>query len=366
MVHPCCSIIPPKMEENYKEKIKKYLPEEKQKQLFSNHSDAMRAYHFQEESVTTELDHRIIHIYNAKGIKDLQFLPGEEYTIKNDIIKAELNDVMAIEAFNNQKLTYDFFAKNYNHNSFDGKGAIMKVTVNYPESNAFFNGAQFVIGTGDEFNEHIALNKKVFHRFTIDIDIAAHETAHGFTETTRRFIYKEESGGLNEHISDVFGIQVLQYYNQQNIIQNLEPIYPVGHQWHIGEHLIYQRKNKKPVYLRDMLNPGTAYQNDSALGSDSQIAHYGNYKKSLDVHDTSGIANRAFALFTEDLKEFSWEIPGKIWYEAMTAKDITLKPDAKFKDFAKATLKVAIKKYKERPEVYDKLRKAWMAVGVIK
>ncbi|STW79936.1 extracellular metalloprotease [Klebsiella michiganensis] len=47
------------------------------------------------------------------------------------------------------------------------------------------------------------------------IDVVAHELSHGVTESEAGLIYFEQSGALNESLSDVFGSLVKQYQRQQ-------------------------------------------------------------------------------------------------------------------------------------------------------
>lgn len=44
---------------------------------------------------------------------------------------------------------------------------------------------------------------KIFNRFTIAIDIVAHELTHGVIENEANLIYFRQSGALNESLSDV-------------------------------------------------------------------------------------------------------------------------------------------------------------------
>lgn len=60
---------------------------------------------------------------------------------------------------------------------------------------------------------------EIFNRFTIAIDVVAHELSHGVTETEAGLIYFEQSGALNESLSDVFGSLVKQYYLKQTADQ---------------------------------------------------------------------------------------------------------------------------------------------------
>jgi Zn-dependent metalloprotease len=129
---------------------------------------------------------------------------------------------------------------------------------------------------------------EIFNRFTIAIDVVAHELSHGVTETEAGLIYFEQSGALNESLSDVFGSLVKQYHLKQTADKA---------DWLIGEGLLAKGINGKG--LRSMSEPGTAY-NDPLLGKDPQPAHMKDFIKTREdnggVHLNSGIPNRAFYL----------------------------------------------------------------------
>ena len=72
--------------------------------------------------------------------------------------------------------------------------------------NAQWNGRQMIYGDGD---------RKIFERFTKCIDVIGHELTHGVTQYSAALEYKDQSGALNEHFSDVFGVLVKQYSLKQ-------------------------------------------------------------------------------------------------------------------------------------------------------
>lgn len=190
-------------------------------------------------------------------------------------------DVAVDEAYNYLGITHDFFWKEYQRDSLDNKGLILTGTVHYGREyqNAFWNGQQMVFGDGDG---------EIFNRFTIAIDVVAHELSHGVTETEAGLIYFEQSGALNESLSDVFGSLVKQYHLKQTADKA---------DWLIGEGLLAKGINGKG--LRSMSEPGTAYD-DPLLGKDPQPAHMKDFIKTREdnggVHLNSGIPNRAFYL----------------------------------------------------------------------
>ncbi|MDE8557109.1 M4 family metallopeptidase [Pantoea vagans] len=256
------------------------------------------------------------------------------------------DDVAAEEAWDYLGVTYDFFWQAYQRNSLDGQGLKLLGTVHYGEKyqNAFWNGQQMVFGDGDG---------EIFNRFTIAIDVVAHELAHGVTENEAGLIYFEQAGALNESLSDVFGSLVKQFSKKQRADEA---------DWIIGEGLLAKGINGRG--LRSMSEPGTAYD-DPMLGKDPQPAHMDHYVKTREdnggVHINSGIPNRAFYLAAKALGGHAWEQAGYAWYD--TVCDDELPQDADFKTFASFTIKHGEKRF--NPSVSSAIEQAWKEVGVL-
>ena len=51
----------------------------------------------------------------------------------------------------------------------------------------------------------------IFDRFTKPADVMAHEFTHGVTQFTAALVYQDQSGALNESISDVFAAITKQF-----------------------------------------------------------------------------------------------------------------------------------------------------------
>jgi len=112
-------------------------------------------------------------------------------------------DVAVNEAYDFSGATYDFYETAYNPNSVDGRGLRLDSTVHYDQQfdNAYWDGRQMVYGDGDRI---------LFDRSTKCIDVVGHELTHGVTPYTAGLSYQDQSGALNESISDVFGSLVKQ------------------------------------------------------------------------------------------------------------------------------------------------------------
>ncbi|OON37562.1 peptidase M4 family protein [Izhakiella australiensis] len=272
-----------------------------------------------------------------------QNLPGE--LVRSDTQQGS-DDVAVKEAWEYLGVTYDFYWQAYQRNSLDNRGLSLLGSVHYGQDyqNAFWNGQQMVFGDGDG---------EIFNRFTIAIDVVAHELTHGVTESEAGLTYSGQSGALNESVSDVFGSLVKQFHLQQTADQA---------DWLIGEHLL--AKGIKGKGLRSMSHPGSAYD-DPLLGKDPQPDAMTGYIETRDdnggVHLNSGIANRAFYLAASAIGGFAWEKAGYAWYD--TICDSALPQDADFKTFARLTVNHAKKRFDDKTA--SAIEAAWQEVGVL-
>ena len=273
----------------------------------------------------------------------LRLLPGKLVMADH---RAVSGDVEAIEAFAGSGAVFDFFARTFFRNSIDGKGMPIISTIHYGQKfdNAMWDGKQMIYGDGDG---------ELFNRFTIAPDVIGHELTHGVTQYTAALLYHDQSGALNEHISDAFGIMVKQYILGITAPQS---------DWLIGVGLL--GPNVRGKAIRSMKAPGTAYD-DPLLGKDPQPAHMRGYVTGSDddggVHINSGIPNRAFYLSATALGGFTWIKVGRIWYRVVMEK---LWPTAGFQDFAVATVVMAGALYGVGGQVQTTIADAWSAVGL--
>ncbi len=256
------------------------------------------------------------------------------------------DDQAVNEAYDAAGATYDLFREIYERNSIDDRGLRLDATVHYDSKyeNAFWNGDQMVYGDGDG---------RFFNRFTIAIDVIAHELTHGIIGYEAALDYKNESGALNESFADVFGTLVKQRSLQQTVDQA---------DWLIGTEQFTSKV--QGIALRSLKAPGTAYD-DPVLGKDPQPAHYQDlFQGAFDdggVHINSGIPNRAFYLTAIAIGGFAWEKTGKIWYTTLRSG---LRSSSSFKDAAAATVAVAGQLYGQDSDEQKAVQSAWQQVGV--
>jgi Zn-dependent metalloprotease len=257
------------------------------------------------------------------------------------------SDPAVSEAYNGLLATFNLYCEVYQRNSIDDQGMPLIGSVHYRRDydNAFFNGQQMVFGDGDG---------EIFQRFTIAVDIMGHELTHGVTGATANLDYQDQSGALNESMSDVFGSLVKQYCaSPQQRADEAD--------WLIGAGIFMPEING--VALRSMSAPGTTYD-DPTLGKDPQPADMAHYVETDQdnggVHINSGIPNRAFYLAAMAFGGYAWEQAGRIWYA--TLLDPALQPNASFDEFAQLSMANAEKLFgmDGKKLVMD----AWQTVGV--
>jgi Zn-dependent metalloprotease len=235
----------------------------------------------------------------------------------------------------------------------DGNGLRLDSTVHYQKGydNAFWDGKQMVYGDGDE---DLPVAERLFNRFTSALDVIGHELTHGVTQYEANLAYWDQSGALNESLSDVFGSLVKQYQRNQTASQS---------DWIIGEGLF--TPNVNGVGIRSMKAPGTAY-NDPVLGRDPQPANMKDYVRTVEdnggVHINSGIPNYAFYVTAIEIGGYAWEKAGRIWYKTLTDK---LQERSTFQQACDLTYEAAGELFGTNSLEQQAVKKGWAEAGII-
>ncbi|MGI9106309.1 MAG: M4 family metallopeptidase [Pyrinomonadaceae bacterium] len=258
---------------------------------------------------------------------------------------------------------YDYFLNTHGRRGIDGNGGPAYYTsadgvtglisskvhygVNY--NNAFWNGSFMTYGDG---------NGSTFSPL-VTLDICGHEMQHGITERTANLTYSNESGALNESISDVFGAMVERYTKGQT-----------SNTWKIGEQCY--TPSVAGDALRYMDNPHSA--SNSGYTADDDPDHYSErYTGTGDnggVHINSGIANKAFYLLAVggthhlggSMTGIGADAAAKIWYKALTTY---MTSSTNFKGARTATLNAAASLYGSGSANYNAVASAWSLCGVV-
>ena len=251
------------------------------------------------------------------------------------------SDATVKRTFKNTGDYAKFLKKFYDRNSLDNQGMDLISSVHYGQNynNAFWNGQQMTYGDGDG---------NIFVDFTRGNDVIAHELTHGLTQFTSQFVYSNESGGLNESMSDVFGSMFRQWQKNQTV---------TAADWLIGKDIIGPGAAAQGfTCLRDMAKPGASH----ALAP--QPSHFSNYTPGMGPHTASGIPNNAFYRAAMAIGGKSWDKAGKIWYRALA--NYGPSPNLTMKKFADRTRASAGQLYPTQPAVKQAVDKAWKDVGL--
>lgn len=274
----------------------------------------------------------------------------QKATLPGKLVRSEgeapTGDQQVDEAFDSAGDTYNLYFNEYNRNSLDGNGMKLISSVHYRRkyNNAFWNGSQMAYGDGDGV---------IFRPLTGDLTVIGHELSHGVVQFSGGLVYRDQSGALNEHFADVFGVLTKQYKNNQEVHEA---------DWLIGADIF--TPDIEGDALRSMAAPGTAYDDD-LIGKDPQPYHMDDYAQTQSdnggVHINSGIPNHAFYLLAMMLGGKAWDRAGHIWYN--TLQNIN-NPHARFVDWADETIEQARELFGAGSREAVLTRRAWKLIGV--
>lgn len=245
----------------------------------------------------------------------------------------------AVDVHANAAITYDFYKNNFNRNSYDNLGTLIKSTVNardpqYPSQpldNAFWNGTQMVYGD---------CSGTTFDNIGSALDVVGHEFTHAVTDTTSNLAYENQSGALNESFSDVFGYLIEGQASD----------------WLMGE----------DCYTPGVSGDGLRSLSDPTLYD--QPAHMNQYQnlpntQSGDwggVHINSGIPNKAFYLAATAINDNAKM--AQIYYRALT---VYLTQYSQFIDARNALVQAATDLYPSDATIAQKVGDAFTSVGIV-
>ncbi len=234
---------------------------------------------------------------------------------------------IASDAHFGMSQTWDYYNNVHGRYGIDGNGYPVRSHVRYGVNynDAFWDGTKVFYGDGDG----------VFASPLVSVDTVGHEITHGLTERTAALIYANESGGANESFSDIFGTAV-EFYT------NINPDYLVAEDW----------------YTPSIPGDAVRYM-DNPPADGVSIDNYSQYYPGMDVHQSSGIQNKAFYLLATSSS--GRDAAEKVFYRALT---VYLFPSATFHDVRVATITAAADLYGSKSGVVRDTGIAWNTVGV--
>ena len=306
-------------------------------------------------SDNTGTSYRLRDYTKGNGIVTLNGASGNvDYTsTSSNFSTLQTRDRYALDAHYGVGATWTFYYNNFNRNSVDNNGFLLRSYVNDAtiaagnggsSANAYWDGSSMRYGY---LSNGAGLTA---------IDITAHELTHGVTQYTSRLTYNGESGAINESMSDIMGKSV-QFYTKPNDIN-------------------WQLSNDIPWIIRDMANPNARSQPDTYGGAywvNTTGCTSTQYNDYCGVHTNSGVGNFMFYLLVtggsgqNDLGN-NYAVTGiglakadQILYRTNTTY---LSPSSKYADWRTAGIQAATDLYGAASNEVTQVMNAWYAVGL--
>ncbi len=282
----------------------------------------------------------IITLHGEKGLRGTDYNNGSSNWSLTGL------DQAAMDAHYGVSQTYAYYFANFGRNSYDNAGTALYSYVNDPTytDNAFWDGSAM------NFNKRS--NSTDNPGGVTGIDVTGHELTHGVTQESSALNYKNESGAINESMSDIFGKSV-QFWSKPDDVN-----------WVLS--------NDMNFIIRDMSNPNAENQPDTYKGKKWATG----ILAALDnggVHTNSGVGNFMFYLLvtggsgTNDNSN-NYSVSGiglteadKILYRTNT---VYLVPTSKYADWRTACINAATDLYGATSNEVIQVENAWYAVGV--
>ncbi len=215
------------------------------------------------------------------------YLPGQQTSANAD------NHTQPM--YKHMESTYWFYKNMFDRNSYDGKGATLRATVHITfqyEQGGECSGDN---GMYDPSVDQVLMGEGgyIFDRPAQALDFVGHEYSHGFTASSSNLTYQDESGAINEGMSDVFGAGIEAWKDSGgSALGNPDVITASADNWQIFEDT---GKVINGIQIgRYMSDP----QKDGQ-SKDDYTDRYTGDEDSGGVHWNSGIFNLIFYLVSE-------------------------------------------------------------------
>lgn len=236
--------------------------------------------------------------------------------------------------------TFDYYRTMHNRNSLDGNGGSILGVVRYDQnfSNAFWNGQLMVFGDAQPYAGAL--------------DVVAHELTHGVTQHSANLQYQNQSGALNEAMSDIFGEATELRTNGTN-------------DWLLGASLGAPLRNMANPHALTIGSTGRPYPANMSelIGPNDSFLDQFNNRDSGGVHLNSSIINHAFYQLAAGLPgAIGMEDAAKIFYRALTAHLVV---SSQFIDCRLAAVQSAVELFGDGDARVQRVREAFDAVGIV-
>lgn len=244
----------------------------------------------------------------------------------------------AVTATVNAQVVHDFLESLLHRQSIDGQQMSLISVVNCARQNgdtefpeAYWNGDRMVYG-------QVRAGGRLVSTAT-HLDVVAHELCHGLTDHTAALRYQDESGALNESISDILGVIVANRTARGQDTSTWS--------WDIGKGL-----GQNGGVLRSLANPPAGDPPQPQRMKDFVVVGHDNGG----VHYNSGIHNyAAYLILTATLPDGSAALlpdeVAQLYYFIL----LQLTDNATFADARKTFIDSVQKRYQVLPDVADRI-----------
>lgn len=249
-------------------------------------------YQLKDTSKASSKNQILTYTANSRQTEPGTLITNTTNTFNTETLKA------GVSAHYYAGVVYDFYKNLFGRTSLDNNGMNLTSTVHYANkyNNAFWDGSQMVYGDGDG---------TTFTYLSGDLDVVGHEMTHGVTERTADLNYENQSGALNESMSDVLGV-LIETYDKYNV-KNSGTWKFNSADWVVGDS-VYTPKISGDA-LRSLADPTLYDQPDNLSNYVNTSSDNGG------VHTNSGIPNKAAYLVAKSIGN---EKTAKIYYRALT------------------------------------------------
>lgn len=183
----------------------------------------------------------IIKTLNTTGL--VPFTDNDNNWTSSEFHNANSDDA-ALDAHWGMEMTYDYFKNVHNRDSYNNAGGTLQSQIHF---NSAFGNARWIgagsIGFGDS---------DVYFDIMTSLDWVAHEIGHAISGSECSLGTVEETGAINEGLSDIWGVCV-EYYTV-----------PTKQRWQIGEDVELRTGENG---ARSISNPNSTGQPDTYLGT---------------------------------------------------------------------------------------------------
>ena len=293
-----------------------------------------------------------IKIYDAKFVPQIIsiFKPGN-LVLEDGQKKTLILPKTARILNSNLEKVRDFYSEEFSRRSWDDKGSDILASLNInrftifdilgSKQNAAWAKKRFIFGAGSD---------KGLDNFEKALDVVGHEYTHAVIQTTSNLKYEGQSGALNEHLADVFGIIVNNRHNK-----NLSNPYLIGATVLAGEYA------KKAHALRDMMDPGKGLSKQPGHMNDLKTERYAKFGEgckstrendNCGVHVLSGIPNKMSALV---MSAIGIQESAELFYNVMTKR---LTENSQFADYRSALMEECKTQSSDTCTIVDEALKA--------